>query len=296
MAIFVTGDTHGGQTDGWLSVDGFMKRLNMSSFPEQKSLQKTDYVVICGDFGGVWRVSRTSVGETDAEKHALDWLESRSFTTLFVPGNHENYDRLTGCRNESLMRSWFYAKMPPEEKEKLKQGYPRLPWHGGFVRQVRPSVLMLENGSVFEIDGKSCFSFGGARSHDIRDGVLDPAAYPDEDAFKDAYKAKRGSLFRVRGVSWWAEEMPSREEMDAGKRNLADFLQRRSRIDYIFTHDGPASDKLQLGYEGVDELNRYLEEIKQTVPYGQWFFGHLHDNRRLSESDYLLYEQIVRIN
>ena len=109
-------------------------------------MTKTDYMVICGDFGGVWNADRRAVRESPAEKDALDWLDEKPFTTLFVPGNHENYDRLTGCRNESLMRSWFYAKMPPEEKEKLKQGYPRLPWHGGFVRQVRPSVLMLENG------------------------------------------------------------------------------------------------------------------------------------------------------
>ena len=45
---------------------------------------------------------------------------------------------------------------------------------------IRPSVLMLERGEIFEIDGKSCFAFGGARSHDIMDGILNPADYPDE--------------------------------------------------------------------------------------------------------------------
>ena len=172
MAIYVTGDTHGSQSHGRLSVDGFMHRLNTTSFPEQKELGKEDYVIICGDFGGVLETNRSCVQESAEEKNSLDWLESKPFTTLFIPGNHENYDRLMGCQDERLLDSWFYAKMPPEEKEKLRRGYPRENWHGGHVRVLRPSVLMLERGDIFVIDGKYCFAFGGARSHDIQDGVL----------------------------------------------------------------------------------------------------------------------------
>ena len=45
---------------------------------------------------------------------------SRPFTTAFVSGNHENYDALAA--------------------------YPQAEWHGGRVRTIRPSVLMLERG------------------------------------------------------------------------------------------------------------------------------------------------------
>ncbi len=296
MAIYVTGDAHGSQSYGHFSVDGFMHRFSTASFPEQKGMSKEDYVVICGDFGGVWTADRFRVQEPPAEKFSLDWLEEKPFTTLFVPGNHENYDRLIGCQDKRFIDSWFYSKMPPEEKEKLRQGYPRRQWHGGHVRELRPSVLMLEHGSIFEIDGKSCFAFGGAQSHDIRDGILDPADFPDEDAFKKAYRAKRGSMFRVRGVSWWEAEMPSREDMENGRRNLNAFMESHGQIDFVFTHDGPASDKMLLGYDGIDDLNRYLESLRSVMKYGKWFFGHLHDNRRVSENDWLLYEQIVRIS
>ena len=296
MAIFVTGDTHGGQSHGWMSVDGFMHRFNTESFPEQKELSKTDYVVICGDFGGVWDTNRFEVKESPAEKDALDWLEKKSFTTLFVPGNHENYDRLMGCSDERLLDSWFYAKMPQEEKTKLRQGYPRKQWHGGFVRELRPSVLMLERGYIFVIDGKYCFAFGGARSHDIQDGIINPTAFPDEEAFKKEYRAKRGGMIRVRGVSWWDEEMPSLTEMNLGKLNIEDFMAKHEQIDFVFTHDAPSSDKLYLGYDGIDDFNRYLESLKDIMKYGKWFYGHLHDNRRVFENHYLLYEQIVQIN
>ena len=74
--IFVTGDTHG----------DWMTRLNSHSFPEGVELTKDDYVIICGDFG-LWH-------DTKEERHNLEWLDNKPFTTLFVCGNHENYDRL----------------------------------------------------------------------------------------------------------------------------------------------------------------------------------------------------------
>ena len=42
MAIFITGDTHGD-----------FSRLLPAAFHEQRDLTKEDYLIICGDFGGV---------------------------------------------------------------------------------------------------------------------------------------------------------------------------------------------------------------------------------------------------
>ena len=74
--IYITGDTHG----DWVS------RLNTDAFPEQKEMTKDDTVIICGDFG-IWN-------DTKQERYNLDWLEDKPFTTLFVDGNHECFDRL----------------------------------------------------------------------------------------------------------------------------------------------------------------------------------------------------------
>ena len=41
--IYITGDCHGNY-----------ERFNASIFPEQNEMTKEDYVIICGDFGGVW--------------------------------------------------------------------------------------------------------------------------------------------------------------------------------------------------------------------------------------------------
>ena len=73
--IYVTGDCH----------SDFV-RFNKENFLKQEELTKDDYVIICGDFGGVWNVNE----ESKREKWWLDWLENKSYTTLFVDGNHEN--------------------------------------------------------------------------------------------------------------------------------------------------------------------------------------------------------------
>ena len=31
------------------------------------------------------------------------------------------------------------------------------------------------------------------------------------------------------------------------------------------------------------------------MKYGRWFYGHLHDNRRVMDNHYLLYEQLILI-
>ena len=77
--IYITGDCHQN-----------FERFNGRIFPEQKEMTKDDYVMICGDFGGVWNRNEESKQET----MLMDWLECKSFTTLFVDGNHENFDRL----------------------------------------------------------------------------------------------------------------------------------------------------------------------------------------------------------
>lgn len=115
--IFITGDTHGDFT-----------RFSSENFPEQKDMTKEDFVIICGDFGGVWDGSRR-------ERYWLDWLEDKPFTTLFVSGNHENYDLLAG--------------------------YPVEHWHGGKVQPIRASLLHLTRGQFFQIGGKRIFTMGG---------------------------------------------------------------------------------------------------------------------------------------
>lgn len=250
--IYITGDCHREFT-----------RFNTRNFPEQKEMTKDDYVIICGDFGGVWSHQE----ETREEKALLDWLEERPFTTLFVDGNHENFDRLNS--------------------------FPIEQWHGGTVHKIRPSVIHLMRGQVFEIDGKKIFSFGGAASHDISGGILEP----DDPDFKVKRKKleKGWKPYRVNHVSWWKEELPSSEELEEGRKNL---LAHENTVDFIVSHCCSSPTQLLLGRGGYcsDVLTDYFEELRGRVSYRKWFFGHYHDNRNVNEEEILLYEQIIRIS
>ncbi len=295
MKIFVTGDTHGSIGFSLNPSGGYMNRLNECNFPEQSGLGKEDLFVILGDFGGIWLNDRVSTREPENERSSLEWLDERPFTTLIIPGNHENYDRIMGCRNESLLGSWYYQEMPETEKEKMRQGYPRVFWNGGFVRAIRPSVLVLERGYVYQVGGVSFFAFGGALSHDIQDGILDPADYASEKEFYIAeYKAACLKV-RIKGVSWWPEELPSGAEMKRGRQNLRKFLREHGHVDYIFTHEAPAADLPALGVGSDNPLSRYLDEVRRKTTYGSWYYGHYHINQAMGKNRYVLYEEIRRI-
>ena len=246
--IYATGDTHGN-----------FQRFQTQHFPEQVSMTREDYMIICGDFGGVWDGS-------EKEAHKLDWLESLPFTTLFVSGNHENFDLL--------------AKYPVEE------------WNGGKIQRIRPHVIHLMRGQVFELQGYTFFTMGGASSHDVEDGILNP----DATDFEEQYWALRrmGAYFRVNHHSWWKEELPSPAEYEEAQRNLE---RVHYDVDYIITHCAPTSiqNELLRGRSAPDSLTDFLEEVRQRCRFRYHFFGHYHSDGILQKQFVLLYRQILRL-
>lgn len=132
---------------------------------------------------------------------------------------------------------------------------------------------------------------GGAPSHDIQDGILDP----EEPGFKEQYwrMHRDRAMFRVKGVSWWPEELPSDEEYDEARKNLD---AHDWAVDYILTHCAPTglTQKIIPGAQ-ADRLTDFLEEVKNRAKYHYWLFGHLHDNRVVDKKHILLWEQIVQV-
>jgi hypothetical protein len=231
-------------------------------------MTKEDYVIVLGDFGGIWSPDP----EDSTESYWLNWLEKeKPFTTLFIDGNHENYDRL--------------------------YGYPVRDWNGGKVHEISPSVLHLMRGQIFRLCGKTFFTFGGARSHDIRDGIFEA----DDPELKHIQRmAAKGCteyqdlFYRINHVSWWEQELPSEEEYREGSKNLS---KAGHSVDFILTHCLPTSLQLLAG-EGryqPDPLTEYLEQIRERTSYRKWFCGHYHWDHNLTETEKILYSQIVRV-
>ena len=253
--IYVTGDCH-----------GEFQKLGSKRFPEGSTLTKEDFVIICGDFGGVW-CSETDFVRKKTEDYWIRWLNEKPFTTLFVDGNHENHERLN--------------QMPVSE------------WHGGRVHKLADSVMHLMRGELFEIGGRRVFAFGGASSHDIYDGIID-GSDPDWKRQCLLYELTGKRMYRVKGLSWWEEELPSEEEMQHGLENLA---KCDHKVDLIVSHCTSTSiQEMYLHTDCIpDRLTDYFEELRQNVQYEKWFFGHYHDDKQVTERDILLYDEIIRV-
>lgn len=211
-------------------------KLNTTFFPEGKNLTKDDYVIICGDCGFWWDYSKET-------RWWVNWYNDRPWTTLCVAGNHSNYDNIYG-------------------------NYGLIDFHGGQARQVADSIYYLNNGDIYNLQGKKFFVMGGATSHDKR--------------------------YRKEHISWWREEIPSVKMMEHGLDNLE---KNGNKVDYILTHCAPTSIMTYYdpyGFYESDVLTDYLEEIDYKVDYKEWFHGHYHIDKDVDHV-HGLYNRVVKI-
>lgn len=139
MAVFLTGDTHG-EAD-IAKVDAFALVA--------QDLTRDDVLIVLGDFGLVW-----ADPPSEGERRRLDWYEEQPWTTLFVDGNHENFD--------------------------LLDALPVTHRYGGRVHEVRPHVVHLMRGETYHIGGHSFFVLGGAHSIDVDWRVPHRSWWPQE--------------------------------------------------------------------------------------------------------------------
>ncbi len=237
---------------------GDYSRFSAKAFPWQKETDRQDLVIVAGDFG-YW-------DRSPEQEYWMKWLAEKDFTIAFVDGNHENYDML--------------AELPVEI------------WNGGKVQFIRENVIHLMRGQMYRVQGKKIFTFGGARSQDIRDRILE--ADDPELRKKVLDLEKSGALYRINHLSWWKEEMPGKEEYEEGRRCLEG---NGWKCDYVISHCAPSSIQglFSLGEYAPDELTQYLEEIRCRCRYHRWFFGHYHRDEQVDEMHTLLYHKILRV-
>lgn len=240
---------------------GEYHRFSTKNFPDQKEMTRDDIVIVCGDFG-IWNGG-------NEEEWWLKWLSRKKFTICFVDGNHENFDRL-------------YSE------------FKVVDFHGGKAHKIKANVYHLMRGYVFEFDGKKFWCFGGAQSHDIRDGILDLNDFGSAKEFYDAIKQwyLAGKMFRINHVSWWKEELPSEEEMQRGRETLSEC---RNIVDFIITHCCPQFVASSMGFKKPDIETQYFNEIATDNSFKRWIFGHYHRDWYGSPQYECIYERIERI-
>ena len=158
MTIYVTGDIHG-------QID--IGKLRPEKFKVGSTLTKDDYLIICGDFGLIF-----DTYESERERYWLKWLDGKPWTTLFVDGNHENFNRL---KHDYIVTNCF----------------------GGKLQRIRPNIYHLLRGEIYTIDNKTVFCFGGAFSHDRQYRYKNVDWWQEELPTKEECEIARRNLEKI---------------------------------------------------------------------------------------------------
>ena len=107
----------------------------------------------------------------------LNWLDTQPWTTLFIDGNHENFDDLLS--------------------------YPEIERFNGPVGRIRSSVYHLKRrGHVYDIAGHKVWCFGGAESVDKENRIEGKSWWPEEEANYREIEYAQNALENCRNVDF----------------------------------------------------------------------------------------------
>ena len=202
-------------------IHGKLKTL-VHDAVERYKIEKAS-IIICGDFGAGFESKQA----LDIEyKKCLKRLEDNDITIYAVRGNHDD---------------------PNYFKDPEKYNYPRLKF--------------LEDHHVYEIEGRTIYTIGGANSVDYL-WRIDWNEVP-------AHKAKGKKI-------WWEDEDVVKLPVDKLPTNT---------VDIVVSHEAPLSfspiisrpkglDSIQYGK--IVETRSYLNEVLKTMNLKYWFYGHYH--------------------
>lgn len=145
-------------------------------------------------------------------------------------------------------------------------------WNGGRVHRVAGNLFHLMRGQIFTLEGQTFFTFGGGESYDRE--------------------------MRQEHVSWWREELPSPSEMSEGAENIDD---AGCKVDYIITHEPPSLVKSSMllrhgEADRVNRLNGYLEQLNRECTFRHWFFGSMHEDRRVTPVHTAVFRSLLRLD
>lgn len=145
-------------------------------------------------------------------------------------------------------------------------------WNGGKVHHLGGNLYHLLRGQIFEIEGNTYFTMGGGESPDME--------------------------IRMANNTWSELEMPSQQELVEGANNID---KAGGKVDYIITHEPSAriKDFIQLSNAAYKNratiLNTYLEELANSCEYKKWYFGSMHMDKHISNSQTAVFNNVLEV-
>ena len=149
----------------------------------------------------------------------------------------------------------------------LEHRFRTVRWRGGMAHLIAPNIFHMMRGEIFTIDDRTFFAFGGGHSQDFE--------------FRQA-PATGGS-----GNSHAQRDSPCHPQSKFA----------RCKVDYIITHEPPASLKDCLGVDMQQrlEIHTFFEDIIKQCEYRKWFFGKCHMDRFIPMKFYAMFEDVLPV-
>ena len=154
--------------------------------------------------------------------------------------------------------------------------YQEEEWFGGttYAEEAYPRFHFAKDGERFHINGRDFLVIGGAYSVD--------------------------KFYRLRyGLGWFPDEQLSEEEMSG---ILEAVKEHGGKEDIILSHTCPYEDRPtdmflpRIDQSKVDSrMEQFLQEVKDSVSYNEWYCGHWHINRK-TDDIHFLFEGIEEIS
>jgi len=253
MAIYITGDTHGPiDTPNRFNTDRLqwmMYQYRIPNFDKDK-----DYMIIAGDLGLIFSTNF----DDKTEKSWTEYVGNKPWTTLFIDGNHENFERLNAL--------------------------PEIEMFGGKVGKYTDSIYHLKRGNIYTIEEKTFFTMGGGVSIDKlqrRDRI---SWWEEEMPNYAEYKKAMDSLVKVNF------------KVDYVITHTAPDFIRISLLKEVGMLNIPIFDGTTIPYKDKDQLSLFLEKLvnEYNLNFKKWYFGHYHIDKTIYNYE-ALYERILRI-
>lgn len=155
----------------------------------------------------------------------------------------------------------------------LLNKYEVVELYGAKAHKIRDNIYHLIRGEIYTIAGKKYLAFGGGESLDKN--------------------------FRLEGISYWKEEIPSKEDWANLKANLE---KNNNFIDYILTYTPPSDDLKIIGAElghnlgKGNEISQNLQLCLSGVKYKKWYHSYYHLDSEITRKHINVYKKILEIN
>ena len=149
----------------------------------------------------------------------------------------------------------------------LEHRFRTVRWRGGMAHLIAPNIFHMMRGEIFTIDDRTYSTPPPPHTHNSQ---LRHARNPSQ------------------------REQPTHSEI---RRALHNLNLHDAKVDYIITHEPPASLKDCLGVDMQQrlEIHTFFEDIIKQCEYRKWFFGKCHMDRFIPMKFYAMFEDVLPV-